>query len=744
MKKLLFIACLFIVSFAKAQIIKEFQVNFETASYEISKNEATKINDVLKPFIDNSKDYSIQIIGHTDNVGDLDYNYLLSNNRAKTIADYIENKGFDKTKIYSSGRAYLKPTAKNTSEIGKAKNRRVTIKIFNEKEDNFTINGLELKENQYTISTSKLETIEYKSGTKITIPENAFVDKIGNPVTGIVTISYIEFRDPADFILGNIPMDYNDVTGNYHFNSAGMFKILATQNGKNISLKEGKNITLGFQKTQELSNLNFYELDSKTKNWKELYNLNNGKTSFYGTIDNVIDGGNDVVKIDQLEYSICQLNNCDAFTTLKKIGVNYSENIDLIERKYNNQIKKQVKDRKNNNEALESTIENYKTIIEEYQTKIKNFETKIKKSEPNYVATKISNDENQEIFNIGFSVKSNVQNINFKNTNWLNKSDINGKINQSIYNKNWNNCSIESNEDKTFTIILKDSTSEISIKNVAMINLNVSEDKLTKVSNSMNNSYKIQQNRIKKFKRSKDKFIKKNEEVAKILNDIEVQKRKLKDTLIGNLSQNSIVCFWEKSKDYMTTDEAKLSIQSWLNYFDKNKEVMLKRYSTLQISEDCKKQTAQIFEANKKIVENQKYSNTANNTAKELNQSLQISKLGIYNCDQIQRLQNPIEIFANYTDEKGNELNPVFIYLLDSNFNGVIKYDGYNGLSPFRFAFSPQSKNTMIAFDGNGNSYIYKSEKFSEININGSYKHHDFIMTKINNLKSIDDLKAQL
>ena len=167
------ILCLFVVSLSKAQIIKEFNINFDTASYELSEKETLKINAIIEPFLSKSDDYSIQIIGHTDNVGDLDYNYLLSNNRAKTISQYIEKKGFNKNKIYSIGRAYLKPTAKNTTEIGKAKNRRVTIKIFQEQENNNSINGLHLKEDFYKINTSKAETIEYKSGTKITIPENA-------------------------------------------------------------------------------------------------------------------------------------------------------------------------------------------------------------------------------------------------------------------------------------------------------------------------------------------------------------------------------------------------------------------------------------------------------------------------------------------------------------------------------------------------------------------------------------------
>ncbi len=743
MRKLyLVFICLLYISIAKAQTIKEFQVNFETDSYELTPKEAAKIDAILEPIKANINNLSVQIIGHTDNVGDLDYNYVLSNNRAKTVADYIQNKGFNSNKIYYSGRSYLKPICKNNSEIGKAKNRRVTLKIYEEK-NNPSINGLTLKEESYKINGTKKETIQYKSGTQITIPENAFVDKNGKDVVGTVNISYIEYREPVDFLLGNITMDYNDGTENHHFNSAGMFKIYATQNGENVTLKDGKNITFNFQKTQELPNLNFYQLDDTTKKWKELYSFNNITTNFYQAYGNdVIDGNN--VTGEQTEISICQLNGCDAFAAVKKIGVNYSEGIDLIGRNYNNQIKKKVAERKSEERALETLTESYKNSIEEYQKRISNFDKRIKNSQPIYTATKISNDGNEEVFNILFKVQSNVQNINFKNTNWLYNTLKNGKLNPSLYTQNWKKCTIEANDDATFSIVLQDSISEISIKNVTMINPNVSSDQLIKVSNSMNNSNKIQQSRIKKFLRNKERFLKNNEDVTQILNEIESKKKKLKDTISNNMNQNSIVCFWEKSKPYMSEEEAKLPIQDWLNYFDKNKEPMLKRYSNLPISEDCNKRTQQIYQAQQKVAENRKNTSTAENAAADLKQSLQISKLGIYNCDQIQRLQNPVEIFANYADEKGKEVNPVFIYLLDSNFNGIIKYDGYNGLSPYRFAYSPQSKNTIIAFDGSGNSYVYQSEKFNEINWSGVYKHHDFVLKKIENLKNISELKNLL
>ena len=200
----------------------------------------------------------------------------------------------------------------------------------------------------------------------------------------------------------------------------------------------------------------------------------------------------------------------------------------------------------------------------------------------------------------------------------------------------------------------------------------------------------------------------------------------------------------------MTSAEQNMDIENWLRYFDSNKSSMLQRYSEMVLSVECQeieKENKRLEKiAQEKFKEQRelqaKFANAEKN-ANELRESLSISSLGIYNCDQIQRLINPIEIFADYTDKNGNEIKPIFIYLLDNKFNGIIKYDGYNNFSPYRFAFSPSSKNTILVFDLNGYSYIFESEKFDKLKIKIKHK-YTFLVTKINNLKSVDDLRAQL
>lgn len=93
-----------------------------------------KIGDILK----NYAGHMIEITGHTDSVpissnNKYDDNIDLSTARAKSVALYVvNNKGIDISHIKFSGRGEYEPIASNDTEQGRALNRRVEIKIYNE------------------------------------------------------------------------------------------------------------------------------------------------------------------------------------------------------------------------------------------------------------------------------------------------------------------------------------------------------------------------------------------------------------------------------------------------------------------------------------------------------------------------------------------------------------------------------------------------------------------------------------
>ena len=68
-------------------------------------------------------------LGHTDSLGTQTYNQLLSEKRARAVADYLINKGIPNEKIFTEGRGGSQPIASNSSDAGRAMNRRVEIAV---------------------------------------------------------------------------------------------------------------------------------------------------------------------------------------------------------------------------------------------------------------------------------------------------------------------------------------------------------------------------------------------------------------------------------------------------------------------------------------------------------------------------------------------------------------------------------------------------------------------------------------
>lgn len=91
-----------------------------------------KVGRILQTYSENM----IEIEGHTDNVpissGKYEDNNVLSMYRALTVADYLrETTLLDPSHIKSSGRGEYVPIADNSTPEGRARNRRVEIKIYN-------------------------------------------------------------------------------------------------------------------------------------------------------------------------------------------------------------------------------------------------------------------------------------------------------------------------------------------------------------------------------------------------------------------------------------------------------------------------------------------------------------------------------------------------------------------------------------------------------------------------------------
>jgi len=103
-------------------------ITFETASFDLS-NESKLVIDAFIEFLTDNNTVKVELQGHTDNIGSAASNLILSENRAKSVYDYIVQSGVSASRLKSKGYGQVKPIADNNTEEGRAKNRRTVFLI---------------------------------------------------------------------------------------------------------------------------------------------------------------------------------------------------------------------------------------------------------------------------------------------------------------------------------------------------------------------------------------------------------------------------------------------------------------------------------------------------------------------------------------------------------------------------------------------------------------------------------------
>ena len=76
------------------------------------------------------KDVSIEIGGHTDNVGNPKSNLSLSASRAESVNKYLIDAGISSSRLQNIGYGDKMPIASNDTEEGRQKNRRTELNII--------------------------------------------------------------------------------------------------------------------------------------------------------------------------------------------------------------------------------------------------------------------------------------------------------------------------------------------------------------------------------------------------------------------------------------------------------------------------------------------------------------------------------------------------------------------------------------------------------------------------------------
>ena len=103
---------------------------FATGSSKLLQKSFKSLEEVASIMKENPS-FKASIEGHTDNTGGDELNQKLSESRAASVREYLITHGVDESKIVSSGYGPSNPVADNKTAAGRAKNRRVEIKLTN-------------------------------------------------------------------------------------------------------------------------------------------------------------------------------------------------------------------------------------------------------------------------------------------------------------------------------------------------------------------------------------------------------------------------------------------------------------------------------------------------------------------------------------------------------------------------------------------------------------------------------------
>lgn len=154
---------------------------------------------------------------------------------------------------------------KDTNEKENTNDSNVTAALTKEINEP-AFENLDIEYDKHKYSANEEKTFKSESGSEISIPKNAFVDADGNPIEGSVDIQYREILSPSEIIFSGVDMKYEKDGEVHDFQTAGMFDIRAFNNGEEVFLQKGKEVTVSFASNIK-GDYDFYYYNENEKNW---------------------------------------------------------------------------------------------------------------------------------------------------------------------------------------------------------------------------------------------------------------------------------------------------------------------------------------------------------------------------------------------------------------------------------------------------------------------------------------------
>lgn len=105
-------------------------VQFESGSDKLKSSSSAKLDEAVQILKDNPS-VRVQIQGHTDNMGDPEFNQTLSEKRAVSVKSYLVSKGIAADRLETTGFGENVPLADNSTTDGRSQNRRIEFRVLN-------------------------------------------------------------------------------------------------------------------------------------------------------------------------------------------------------------------------------------------------------------------------------------------------------------------------------------------------------------------------------------------------------------------------------------------------------------------------------------------------------------------------------------------------------------------------------------------------------------------------------------
>jgi hypothetical protein len=607
----------------------------------------------------------------------------------------------------------------------------------------------------YTFIAEEGATIkDLRSGAMITIPANILINKNGALITGPVILKYREFRNQADIALSNIPMVYKG----QNFNSAGMFEILALQKEDTLGIKNNGNISIDFVMTKNDPGIGFYALNDASKQWQFIRSLDKGNEKEGEKFAFIEDGfgftngtGNVNIKRSLKDAFVRSLG-------YQKLAIERENIIPELPSKPKGDFTTLFEDEKYKQIAGSDT--NASNHIE-----IKEIDKQFKKAEKESGFTAffkrmfltggtltipINSDKAPKVdTSLSIAVKDRRYTI-YENGQDIVMTELASlKGSQFIYDG-----------DNVFDNLTKVTfydvrlTRDTTVLNRFYLELKTDGEivtfqlRLSKPDFTSFTEYKKQQrmrmltydNRVKLKEKEYQDLIQLRQERTKLLDSV---------SLYGNEN------IFRMARLIMTEDELKMSQEEWFASLDTSKSLRKRIDAHLDSIAEYGDNADQYID---KLAKERKQNIRKNELNQERDQqllaqanmdaghyfnplvcNLKIKGFGVYNCDQVYAIQNPITVRAAYITEDSMRISELrAISLIDPKVNAAFSF------SATLFTCSSSGDNMVLLFTTDNKIYFFDKAKWKakQIKKGGAYT---FVMKDITSLvKSSADLQRIL